>query len=355
MVSRALAGAGALSLGLALGCSPELDAGDSLVTGPRLLAIRSTPAEAKPKDEVTFESLYVDPSGPRVDGHIDWAFCLARKPLAESGAVSPECLSPAGPELVALGVGPTATGPLPDDACRLFGPDLPEPLPGEPPGRPADPDGSGGYYQPARARVVDESGEHYVVASPRLVCGVGGASPEVSADLRKRYRANENPSVLRLLAGPSAAASEVPSLEMDPSAEHLVAPGATTRLALEWPDCPVADACGDAVCGVDEDVVACAEDCQSPRGCGGSERYLAFDPKTRAVSERREGMLVSWYTTAGSFEVDRTGRTEAEATAPSTENTWVAPEAASVVLLWVVLRDERGGVGWSSYRFRVSP
>lgn len=125
------------------------------IIGPRLLAIAATPAEAEPKAQVTFRALYVDPEGERTRGDLAWAFCTARKPLTEQGTVSPECVREDGPELAALGSGAAITGALPDDGCRLFGPDRPAPVAGEPVGRAVDPDPSGGFYQPVRLRVRD--------------------------------------------------------------------------------------------------------------------------------------------------------------------------------------------------------
>ena len=68
---------------------------------------------------------------------------------------------------------------------------------------------------------------------------------------------------------------------------------------------------------------------------------------------RRESLRVSWFTTAGSFERDRTGRAgdEGEAGEPPesfTENTWTAPEDARATQLWLVLRDARGGVAFTT-------
>jgi hypothetical protein len=44
--------------------------------------------------------------------------------------------------------------------------------------------------------------------------------------------------------------------------------------------------CGDGVCDIDEELEACAADCKAPVGCGGSERYLWFDPEARACDDR---------------------------------------------------------------------
>jgi hypothetical protein len=111
-------------------------------------------------------------------------------------------------------------------------------------------------------------------------------------------------------------------------------------------------ACGDGVCSPGEDLASCAADCKTPKGCGGSERYVSFDPGTRAIVQRSEAMVVSFFATGGSFASDRTGQPEG-ASATSTENVWTAPSKAGVVVIWAVIRDDRGGVGWKRYRVKV--
>jgi hypothetical protein len=63
-------------------------------------------------------------------------------------------------------------------------------------------------------------------------------------------------------------------------------------------------------------------------------------------------MRVSWFATAGSFSDDRTGREEHDL-ATFSDVQWTAPSTPGVVHLWVVLRDARGGVDWSSFDVTV--
>ena len=86
--------------------------------------------------------------------------------------------------------------------------------------------------------------------------------------------------------------------------------------------------------------------------CGGSERYVHFDPVTRALVERAEAMRVSWYATDGSFREVRTGRGRDEL-ARESDNVFTAPARAGDVRVWIVLRDERGGVTWRALGVRV--
>ena len=86
--------------------------------------------------------------------------------------------------------------------------------------------------------------------------------------------------------------------------------------------------------------------------CSGAESYASFDPVTQTVRARREGMRLSWFATAGVLDEDHTGRDEADE-ATWSENAWTAPAATGLAHLWVVLRDDRGGVGWRAYTFDV--
>ncbi|HSO36553.1 MAG TPA: hypothetical protein VLT33_28705, partial [Labilithrix sp.] len=78
-----------------------------------------------------------------------------------------------------------------------------------------------------------------------------------------------------------------------------------------------------------------------------AEPFAVFDVASQTIVTRRESLRVSWFTTAGSFDRDRTGRT-AEEPETFTENTWAAPDEARPVRLWVVLRDARGGVAFAT-------
>jgi hypothetical protein len=332
---------------LALGCAPELEDRSFLVDGPRLLAIASAPAEAAAAEAVTLRALYVDAHGERGAGDLGWAFCVARRALTDEGTVSPDCLAPAGEGLVPLGAGTSVSGALPADACRLFGPDPPEPRDGEPAGRPVDPDPGGGYYQPVRLRVRD-GGERYSIGATRLACGLAGATAEVAADFGARYRRNESPALASLALVRGGAVEPL-------AADTAVRAGETVTLRAAWEACPTAPACGDGVCGIDEDAAGCAADCATPKGCTGAEPYLVFDPGTRSLVTRREAIRVSWFATAGNLADDVVGRGADEAATSTVENTWTAPATPGEARLWLVIRDDRGGIGWQGYQVTVAP
>ncbi len=122
--------------------------------------------------------------------------------------------------------------------------------------------------------------------------------------------------------------------------------------------------CGDGVCAIEETPAPCAADCMPPKGCTGSEQYVAFDPEAMALATRREAIQVAWYTTGGTLADDTSGHAADEAgsatldaaCAQGTEcvdNAWTAPATAGEVRLWLVARDDRGVAGWQSYRVDV--
>lgn len=333
------------------GCRPDIEGGASLVDSPRILAVQSIPAETAPGKPVAYKVLYVGPNAELDTSTLDWALCLARKPISVAGSIALECLEPEAPAdiLTPLGAGESATGTLPKDGCRVFGPSPRAPKAGEPAARPADPDSSGGYYQPLRVHVPGSESE-YAVGFTRIACGVGSATQEQALEYGKRYRDNENPQVDQVLVEPDGDALP---LSTDESAPTVLPAGARFTLRATWAECPTDGTCGDGVCTPADDRDQCATDCSAPRGCTGAEPYVYLDLIAQRVVERRESMRVSWFATAGTFEHDRSGRAEDEAGSPSSDNRWTAPTSASNVRLWVVLRDDRGGVGFTSFFVRV--
>lgn len=293
---------------LAAGCRPDFGARASRVTEPRLLAVQATPAEARPGETVQYRALVA-----LVDGapELRWSTCANPKPATENNVVGADCL---GEDVRAFGgLGPETSGTVPADACTLFGPDTPAPLPGEPPFRPHDPDVTGGYYLPVR---VDLPGADPAVALERIRCNLVGATPEVARDFRERYVPNRAPHLLEVTAQVDGA----------PVALEALPAGATVTWRARWSG---------------------PEDAEPS-----AETYVVYDVAAQALAERRESLRVSWYSTTGDFTADRTGRSEAE-TESFTENTWTAPDTAGPVQLWVVLRDARGGVDFLGLRGTV--
>jgi hypothetical protein len=285
-----------LFLLLALGaCRPDLGPSDSLVTSPRVLAIQADPPEAKPGTMATYTALVADADG----SSLVWHFCIAPKPLTDTGSVASECV--AGASLVAAGSGSSIRAATAPNACALFGPDTP-------PGgfRPRDPDITGGYYQPLLVDGID--GPTLYLA--RIRCNLGGASIDVATQYGTSYIVNANPKLASLVA--RVANADV-SLDAIPA-------GARVQLEASWTD---ADA----------------------------ESYAYFNPASQTIVTKRESIRVAWFASAGTLDTESTGRAEDDP-ATTSQNMWNAP-AAGAAMLWVVLRDSRGGVDFAAFDVTV--
>jgi hypothetical protein len=331
-------------------CQPNLDDTTSIVGSARVLAIQSIPAEAPPTSSVKYVALVAageaDAGAPRVV----WDYCNARNPLSNLGPVNPVCEQIKSSQLTAIGTGLDAEGRIPDLACGNFGPNAPPAMDGGASGQPVDPDSTGGYYQPVSVFLPPSAQSASAVADTlyfmRLSCGFAGANEASQGILTARYHVNANPSVSSLTSGGKALTTSAHG------ESNSVAKGTKLQLEVSWPECPLSDRCGDDVCGADESAMSCPGDCTTPKGCGGAERYVNFDLTSQTVVDQREGVHVSWFATAGTFDQDRTGRLGSDH-AIASDNGWTAPARAEKVHLWVVLHDDRGGIGWEDYQFDV--
>ncbi|MGA2450125.1 MAG: hypothetical protein ABTD50_15705 [Polyangiaceae bacterium] len=337
---------------VAVGCKPDLTDRLSLIDGPRILAVQSQPAEAAPKAQVMLTALMADPTGTVTSAAIDWAFCNQPKPLAELGTVSPLCLQTQGAWFTDVGNGVEVQCAIPDIGCREFGPSVPVAQAGQPPGRPVDPDTTGGYYQPVRLWAAQDG--LIAIGETRLSCGLAGGTAAQSTQFAKQYLPNTNPAVAMLVA------QSMTSWSADDSdagaSNNVAAVGSAQPLQVSWATCPVVGnppSCGDAVCGPDpsETAATCKSDCPA-QPCTGAEEYLNLDLASATLVIHREGMQVAWYATAGTFDDDSTGRDQSDLTT-SSDNVWHAPSQPGPVHLWVVLQDDRGGSGWESYTISV--
>jgi len=337
---------GLLGIVSGLGCEPTFSDRNSEVLERRILAIQVTPAQARPGVEVQLRALVVEPSGTLRNLALDWAFCNAPKPIAETNDVSAECLAASGEQFDQLGRKAVVEAKLPADGCRLFGPDVPPSMSGQPPGRPSDPDGTGSYYQPLRAIASNLHEPIVALGQASLLCGSPNLSGDQLLDYQRRQRVNEHPAITGVLVDGD---ESKPLSEDDGATTPLsVSPGQQLALRVTWPACPSEAACGDGICSSDEKAADCPEDCMTPKGCAGAEAFVYYDPLTRQVVERREAMRVSWFSGSGSFQDDHTGRREDEMQTFS-DGLWTAPQTLGMAHLWVVLRDNRGGTSWQSY------
>jgi hypothetical protein len=324
-------------------CKPDFGSPPSQIVGPRILAVRGVPAEAAPGKMVTYDALAVDPSGTLPSPMYGWAFCHAPKPPAEANAVSGACLQ--GPD--DSGPSPTLTAPIPSgvrasdkmviDACQLFGPQTPPPVAGQPPIRPRDPDVTGGFYQPLRVTLQNGSND-VAFQLQRITCPLSNAPVDVTRAFNMTadptmpfpgpccYTQNQNPTIGSVTLDPDGAMTSLYVPGAQAAAAAPISAGAKVTLQVAWAD-------------------------------GVAESFPVWDLAARELTTHRESLRVSWFTTAGSFELDTSGRGETD-TALFTRNDWTAPlqpPAGGVVHFWVVLRDSRGGLDFAVFDLTISP
>jgi hypothetical protein len=276
---------------LVAACDARLDQRLAIVDRPRVLVVVAEPAEARPGAAVSYRAVVAGPDGS-VAAARRWAFCVAPKPPTEDNAVSTACLDDTS--LIALGSADAVTATLPAEGCLAFGPETP-------PGnfRPRDADATGGYYQPIR---VDVAGL-IAFGLSRITCKLATAPSAVARDYDLRYVANTNPTLY-------------------PLALPRVAPDSDVLLTAAWP-------------------------------AGTAETYLAYDPQTQRLVNRREALRLSWFATGGALAVDASALAEDDP-ATSVSTTWHTP-AAGPATLWLVLRDSRGGATSQLVQVDVAP
>ena len=270
----------ALAIVLLAACDESLDQRLGIIDAPRVLAVIAEPAEAKPGALVSYEAVIASPDGPLAIAP-SWGYCTSPKPPTEDNAASIACVG--GEALIDLGTAPMVTGALPAEGCIQFGPDVPA-------GgfRPRDPDASGGYYQPVRV-VTDEL---LAIGLSRITCNLPTAPFEAAARYRNEYVANANPV-------------------LEPIALDRVPASADVTLTASWPE-------------------------------PSAESYLYFEPSSQTLVDRHEAMRVSWFATGGTLAVDASAIASDDA-ATSVSTTWHTP-AAGLAWIWIVLRDQRGGI-----------
>jgi hypothetical protein len=182
-----------------------------------------------------------------------------------------------------------------------------------------DADSTGGYFQPVRLA----AGDQIAIGLVRVTCSVPGVTADQTADLTKYDHPNVNPAV------DSVASGMLGALPVEGTGTTAATRSQRFDLTATWAKCdPLA------------------------MSCTGSEGYAFLDPLSHTVARAREQIRVSWFATGGTFDDDVTGRSATDPTADSS-NGWTAPATAGVFHVWVVLRDDRGGVGWASYVFDV--
>jgi hypothetical protein len=332
-----------------LACNPVFDDRFSFVDAPRVLAVQSSPAQVVPGMSASYQVLVVNSKGTVASPRVDWSFCTQAKPINELNDVASDCFG-TGDVVQPFAMGPTAIGTIPSIACRQFGPDIPVTMPGEPSARPTDADTTGGYYQPLILTVQDAGQTISTLAETRITCALANSDSDEDAEYQARTKTNQNPQLSSVTVTSMAGAPLTDAADPDP----LSIPKATKiTLRASWPSCPAMPSCGDGMCTSGETAIDCPDDCTTPVGCPGPEEYAYLDPAQGSLVDRHESMRVSWFATQGDFDDDHTGRLEEEYMTTTSDNTWTAPTSPGMVFIWVVLRDDRGGVDFHSYQVQV--
>jgi hypothetical protein len=287
-----------LALAGVTACREPLTERSSEIASTRILAIETEPPEVLPGEQATYRLLAVDSFGELSDFEPKWSYCRTPKPLADNRVVSETCARER--ELAFSTDGFQVEGSVPEDACERFGPSVQA---GQ---RPRDPDASGGYYQPVRVEVDGV----VAIALHRIRCPLANAPIQVATEFRERYQLNRNPDISSL----SAFDGDLPIvLDEIPNGREL-------RLRVGWSAPSV-------------------------------ENYAYYDAVQNEIVTRRETLQLSWYATAGELRYDRTA--SRDAAEPFADNLWRAPRKPGIVHLWVVLRDDRGGLSFASYQLTV--
>jgi hypothetical protein len=292
------------------GCFPSFEDRPWLVEDARILAIRGTPAEERPDQQVFFEALIASPSGT-LTSELEWAYCLQPRRAEERTGVTASCLE--GDSLVPI----SNPALIVSDACARFGPNPPPTEGDEPPARPADPDPSGGYFLPVRAltRVSERSVAAF--GFQRIRCDLAGATRKIFDEYQANYVLNENPEIATLDAGRAGE----PVVPLNEAA--TVGAGSILTLGLD----PTA---------------------------ASTEPFVVYIAAESRLDYREEALTVSWYLTGG--ELNRASQTlsaEALATGARFETQWQAPDTPTEIFGWAVLRDSRGGSGWTEFSLLV--
>lgn len=261
----------------------------SLILEPRVLALRSEPAEAAPGQRLRLSILAADSSGTLLESDFRLSFCRTAKVLGDNRLASDACARQIEQGITGL------SAVVPADACARFGPNVPAGV------RPSDPDRTGGYYQPIRMARSDLE----AVGVLRLTCPLTDAPLATTRAYRERYTPNEAPLLSELVITHNG---EQIAPDAIPKRSHL-------QLHSGW-------------------------------STASQESYVLYDRSDRSLKERSEVLRLSWFTSHGALAQDTTSAREAV-------NEYRSPDEPGVVHIWLVLRDDRGGQSYASYELEV--
>ena len=274
------------------GCNSSNDDPAAYVTGLRILGIKAEPPEVPPGSQSTLTALIVDTDGNPF--HITWEQCL--DPALSGQSVNRACVGDAGTDLVApIGDGVSVVTTMPTVTPANLG----------------RVDATGGFYLPIVANITGPSDAITAVYLLRLGLGLPP---------------NRNPTLTDLLlvtgGGPDGGVeSDTPLVDGTPLVVH-----AGEAIVLR----PIFSA--DSV-----------------------ESYPIYDgdPRTTTPRPAKETLSVAWFATAGTLlpatssgvdapVADEVFHLDQQRNGPTIH----VPPVGTVIDLWVVARDERGGTDW---------
>lgn len=298
-------------------CAPDLSVRASRITAPRVIAVRADPPEARPGATVTLTATVAIPRGTQGEPTLAWSACEVPRAATESATVSARCLDDASAPLEGELRGLSVTTTIPADACRRVGPQTPPAGQDGVRVRAPDPDITGGWQLPVRIDLGVGGARETLFARYRVRCQPPDVPGATAQGYATRYTNNLNPSIAGVFAVVGGATRALPR---DADAPTAIGTSRDVTLLALW-DAPA------------------------------SERYVLVDPTTRALVERTEVLEVTWFTDGGSFERDRTAP---DASGTATANILhLNPDATGDARVWVVLRDDRGGVDAARLRVRA--
>lgn len=286
---------------LLTGCNLEPELAPYLIERPRILAVRTVPAEATPGSPVTREVLAVNAQGQRIQAPLQYSRCDQPKTLGERSYISQACLK--GQGLVPS----NAQGPIDQLVCQRFGPTPAPPKEADGPrARPTPPDLSGGYYQPEKVQLPSLGLEAFFRI--RTPCDLLGATRDVFDAYNQRYRPNAIPNIDQATLSPTPLAGKEPwTLQF--------APGQPTNITLN-----VAPAV--------------------------AESYVIFEIPRNRLKASRESLTLHWFANGATLakseqilsglDLDR---------GESFQNTLTLGDQGQA-RVWLVLEDDRGARSW---------
>lgn len=277
--------AGCLLVPFVAVCVPDVGEAPSDVSRTRILAVRFEPAEVRPKDGFAATALVVGPDGEIAEPATAWAECVAPKRPIDSGSVTTLCLDDVWALPIATGAAVSAEAP--EYICANLGPESPAGV-----YRVPDPDRTGGYYMPVRARVDDET----AFGMLRLRCELADVPVDVVRELEEAWIPNQNVQKVEL----------------------RLTRGEGGRVEVE-----------------------------ARIKAASAEVYRLYDADADRIVTRRERLTASFFAAGADVAPSRV-EVDLGAEEPGgilTARARLAPGGAGG-MVWVVVRDDRGGVAW---------